>query len=784
MKRPLFWASCCMIIGTLVAFSQSYVLIGAVIVFSLIMGGIVLTVRSVPRIAILIPAGAILGLSTCLLFMRAEKQNTEALFAMRTVSCTVTEVKETSFTAVPQEKGVTHWRILVYCSDAEPEIGDIVLVHGPLTGFSIASNDGEWDAAKYYRSNCYIGLADSWEGTGRRVNTLRLRIARLRSFVSSRIDMLYPKETSAIVKAVLYCDKSDLSNELSERYRQLGIAHILAVSGLHVTVFGGFLTAFFLLFLKRAHAEAVSAILLFGYGALTGFPVSCARAVFTSLLAALGRVCGRTPDRLSNTMLCAAVFLLCKPVFILQQGFLLSFYCAFVLIRLSVEKERDKNGSDGKSAETVGSEKENKSAVSAVRLKIGEALRTGIRLSLFLLPLQATLFYTISPFTPFLNVIILPALGILLPAAAVGIAVSLPTLLFGKFLSGLSHYGFAAIDRLSEFLRTIPCSVITCGSPGIINLVCFAIVFCCIELLRRKRAKYAVGISMLAFLCFLPIRSGNMIIYNLSVGQGDCCVVVRGTACVVIDCGSTSKKDVGEKVLLPFLRYHGIEKPDLVILSHTDADHVNGVAELLEDEWADVTVAVPIIEKMYANSSMERVYGRNTNETDSRIRYLSEGDGISVKCGILYGGRLTIASLFPDGGSTEEEATDRNANSLVVRISDGQYNALFTGDCDSDALAAIAASYPKELTNCDYLKVAHHGSVYSAEPSFYEILHPAVAVVSVGSNSYGHPSPVTLDMIRGTGASVYVTKTDGQVTTEFARNGIQVTTFLIAFYGK
>ena len=788
MKRPLFWASLGSIAGTLAVLSEIRALAVSVIALSLVAVIVLIVGRTVPRIIIALPVGTLLGVFLCLLYLRRERNCTELLFAMREIRCIVTEVKETSFTAVPEADSCSGFRILVYAREGVPEIGDRVTVEGPLQDLPVASNEGEWDAASYYRSHRYLGTASAWRLNGHGELSLRMRFYRLREAFSARIDMLYPKDTAALVKAVLYCEKSELDQEVSKRFRQLGIAHILAVSGLHVSVFGGFLTAVFLLVFRRPHAEAASAVVLFGYGAITGFPVSCARAVFMALLAGLGRICGRTPDRLTNITFTAALFLLCRPVLILQQGFVLSFACACIMLRISVEhknEKKKKNEKNEKNENLFGK------AVDSCR----RAVRAGIRLAFFLLPLQTTLFFTVSPFAPILNAIVLPLMGFLLPAAALSVGASFVWVLLGRLAAGMPHYGFSLIDGVSRFLRMIPCSVIVAGKPRMWNYMAYAAVFVCVTFLRRKHMRIATVISALAFLCFLPIRSNEMRICNLSVGQGDCCVILRGRACVVIDCGAQGKTTVGERILQPFLLYHGFEKPTLVIISHTDSDHVNGLTELLQGEWNDVVVALPITEQDGEYASMlsaatvpHNAYSETSvkesevgeemmnNIEPGRVRFLSDGDTIHVSCG-MFTDDMIITALHPVNGSTSN-VFDKNEESLVVSVSDGRYTALFTGDCGKETLAGIVLRNALVAAGCDYLKVAHHGSVHSAEPSFYEVVHPAVAVISVGANNYGHPSPKTIEMVRETGAAAYVTRSEGQVTTRFGRKGIFVTTFL------
>jgi|GEM_PF-1326072 DNA internalization-related competence protein ComEC/Rec2 len=743
MKRPLFWASLCSIAGTLCTFSQSRVLLVSSIALSLLTGGIILAVRPIPRIAIALPIGFAFGACSCAVYFSAERACAEACFAAPLIECTVMDKKETSFTATPDLKEYRRFRILVYCDEDSPVIGEKILVEGPLEAIAKATNEGEWDALTYYRSNGYIGSAYSWKSTGRTELSFSARIAYARERISEQIELVYPKETAAMVKAVLYCEKSDLDSDVKTRYRRLGIAHILAVSGLHISIFGGFLTSLFLLVMRRSRAETASAAVLFLYGALTGFPVSCTRAIYGFLLSGIGRMFGRTPDKLTCTTVTAALFLVFRPVWILQQGFILSFYCAYVL--LYTAHRREESNDDNVS----------------VKRKVLEALVAGVRFSFFLMPVQATMFYTVSPMAPLLNALVLPMMELLLPGAALAVSLSAVWLALGRLTAGVSYFGFLMIDIITKCLDKLSFSVLVTGKPGIINYVLYLVIAVVIVLLGKKKRREVYAVAALAFLCFLPIRNQNMRIFNLNVGQGDCCVIIRGNACVVIDCGSSGKNNVGERILRPFLHYHGFEKPDLVLLSHKDSDHTNGVSDLLRGEWSDVSVALPATE-------------RNSNFANGmKAIYLSEGAAVKVPCG-LRARELVITVLHPEVTSAEDNAND---NSLVVAVSDGVYDALFTGDCGGEVLADIAKRHGDILMSCDYLKIAHHGSVYSAEPSFYEAMRLTVAVVSAGVNNYGHPSGMTIAMAREAGAEVFVTKECGQVTTEFGNGRIKVKTF-------
>ena len=147
MKRPLFWASLCAIAGTLVAFSEMRILTVPVIVLSLLAVIFVFVGRTVSRIVIVLPIGALLGVFLCLMYLQKERNCTEQLFAMREIRCIVTEVNRESFTVMPEENPYGSFRIFVYSREELPGVGDRVAVEGPLANLPVASNEGEWDAA-------------------------------------------------------------------------------------------------------------------------------------------------------------------------------------------------------------------------------------------------------------------------------------------------------------------------------------------------------------------------------------------------------------------------------------------------------------------------------------------------------------------------------------------------------------------------------------------------------------------------------------------------------------
>jgi len=595
---------------------------------------------------------------------------------------------------------------------------------------------------------------------GTRDTGIRVFAADLRRKTGELIQELYPEESAVFVRSILCGDRDGLDREVYAEYRDLGIAHILAVSGMHVAALGGALLLVFGLFLRRAHARLAASAVLLLYGVLTGFPISCVRAVLFFVFVSLGTAFRRTTDRLTAITFLAALITARSPTVWLQTGFILSFACAYAIWflqegrvavwRLLRSGKKSDSGTEGR--ESPG--------------RIRKALRYSVFLQLLLLPLQAALFFRVSPPSAIVNAVVIPLFGTAFVFMASGVLLGAVWIPLGRFVSGTAHWVLVTVKLTARFLREVPGTVLVTGRPGWIQYMAYVLLCVLVGYLALRRRRGACLLAAFGFVCFLPIRSGDMRIANLSVGQGDCSVIQKGGTCLVIDCGSTSRKGVGRAVLKPYLEYHGCAKPDAVWITHTDADHVNGIGELLTDEWRDVPVYCPPQETESEFCQTLRAAGC------SNIRALSAGQRLTISCGPGQG-KITVTALWPDDGPAfaAEEQTDRNRNGLVLHVADQYAEAVFAADADAEVLLSVLERYGELVRGCDYLKVAHHGSAHSLCPQWYAALSARVAVISVGRNTYGHPSKSVVEALESEGSEVYITRERGQVTTVASRRG-------------
>ncbi len=242
--------------------------------------------------------------------------------------------------------------------------------------------------------------------------------------------------------------------------------------------------------------------------------------------------------------------------------------------------------------------------------------------------------------------------------------------------------------------------------------------------------------------------------YFFNVGQADCALIRTEDATVLIDTGNAPED--GDADLVRMLRKAGVEKIDLLVLTHPHADHIGGVASVFESFF----VSACLFPELYAGTDVFAGVLRVIDESGCRVIKAERGASQEV-------GSLRLDVLAPPVAVMG----DLNEASAVLRVSYADTVALFMGDATDETEAALVMLYGGAL-NADILKVSHHGSGNSSVPTFLSAVSPSYAVISCGEgNSYGFPDAGVLRRLEGVGATVYRTDTDGTVTISAHRDG-------------
>lgn len=592
----------------------------------------------------------------------------------------------------------------------------------------------------------------------------------------NRCEKIYPDAEASILEAMLFGEKRELSGDIKELYQAAGISHVLVISGLHISLLA--LTVAGIL-RRLGFPMPVWVILsvgvLAGYGILIGQPTTAVRALLMFFVLQGARLLGRSYDLLSALAFAGILMLLDNPDLILDGGCRLSF-CAVIgvgwyvseknkIFRSIGEKEKRKNRGKGGKGSSAGA--------------ILENIRAGWYLWLFTLPVMLDTFYQVSVVGILWNLVAIPLLPVIIASGGLGVVLAGWNIFLGS-LAGSPAYGMLQLyQEIGNISEKLPVGMWTPGQPSkpVIAgyyLVIFLLVLVEKQLIKREKRwkirKIFPGMELCSMLLLLllmahPWQQREKITF-LDVGQGDASLLQSGGQTLLLDGGSTSQKNVGTYVILPYIKQQGISCLEAVVLTHTDQDHINGVTEVLEEGkkgWLTV-------------KNLMYPYWMEGTEQGKQLKKLAEEAGASCRK-IRAGDRLTIGKaeavvLYP---KEQEKIAEPNAGSLVLFWKWEGVRAMFTGDLPEEKERELLQNLPA----CEILQVGHHGSATSTCREFLEQVQPSLAVISCAmKNRYGHPSPDTVDRLKKTGCEIRYTMKSGAITIRKRGREILVTEYL------
>lgn len=592
----------------------------------------------------------------------------------------------------------------------------------------------------------------------------------------NRCEKIYPDEEAGILEAMLFGEKSELSGDIKELYQAAGISHVLVISGLHISLLALAVAGV----LRRLGFPMpvwviLSVGVLAGYGILIGQPTTAVRALLMFFVLQGARLLGRSYDLLSALAFAGILMLLDNPDLILDGGCRLSF-CAVIgvgwyvseknkIFRSIGEKEKRKNRGKGGKGSNAGA--------------ILENIRAGWYLWLFTLPVMLDTFYQVSVVGILWNLVAIPLLPVIIASGGLGVVLAGWNIFLGS-LAGSPAYGMLQLyQEIGNISEKLPVGMWTPGQPSkpVIAgyyLVIFLLVLVEKQLIKREKRwkirKIFPGMELCSMLLLLllmahPWQQREKITF-LDVGQGDASLLQSGGQTLLLDGGSTSQKNVGTYVILPYIKQQGISCLEAIVLTHTDQDHINGVTEVLEEGkkgWLTV-------------KNLMYPYWMEGTEQGKQLKKLAEEAGASCRK-IRAGDRLTIGKaeavvLYP---KEQEKIAEPNAGSLVLFWKWEGVRAMFTGDLPEEKERELLQNLPA----CEILQVGHHGSATSTCREFLEQVQPSLAVISCAmKNRYGHPSPDTVDRLKKTGCEIRYTMRSGAITIRKRGREILVTEYL------
>ena len=565
--------------------------------------------------------------------------------------------------------------------------------------------------------------------------------AMLAERLRAAIRAAFPSDTAGFIQALLLGDKTELSYEDKNDLAIAGIYHAVAVSGMHISILLGMI----LLLCGGNHrlAAALGLPAAAFFIVMTGAPASAVRAGVMQALVLCAPLVRREND--PPTTICAALLVLLaqNPLALLNVGLQLSFASTAGIVFFAGGLYRSLSEN-----RLLSRLLRPKNVLSSLLRAMLTALCCTISSMVFALPITALQFGTVSLAAPVVNVLALWMLSIVfcgglltallalaLPAAA-GVcawALSWPVRLVLLIVRGAAKLPFAALYLENGYL--IAAAVFLYGLALLLALRPRAVRFWQAAAAALLVTACCMGLSCADYA--LPDTSFSM----LDVGQGQCLVSRSGKSVSVIDCGG--QEDASGETAARFLLARGVTQVDRLILTHFDADHCNGVRQLLRR----VRVKTLYVPELSPENGLRTKLLFAAAQAGTEIRFVT--DDLTLPDGIR---------IFAPTGSAEEP----NAGLCVLAACE-KYDILMTGDLSEQAEYRLLSTH--DLPHAAVLVAGHHGAAASTSEALLRAVKPKAVLISVGAdNRFGHPADETLRRIAKAGAAVYRTDLSGTIT--------------------
>ena len=712
--------------------------------------------------------------------------------------------------------------VLAYASSDEFSIGQILVITGTISLFEPAANEGGFDVRSYYQSQkidfgVWVDTVEAVHGTGNRYSNFLMKVRKRLSESIAGCQGI-----DGILSAMLLGEKSQLDEEIKSLYRLAGIGHILAISGLHVTMLGiGLYRLLRRCGVRYASCAVFVSFVMLSYGWMTGGSMSTCRAVGMLLVYLLADVLGRGYDMLSALGLVVIVLLWDNPFLIHYAGFWLSVVAVlgvgvtgpvlvgwsncfhehssilyegtgigekaferYAIGRKAAERKRDKSrefGKDEVRKTTVRRRRE-----KSWKDKCRESLLMGLGIQITMLPLVALYYYELPIYALFLNSVVLMFVKYVVGVGGVAAVAGVWYLGLGTILMQPCNWILGLYQWACELTLLLPGARVITGCPAKWQIVLYYImlgIFLWVlarrtEVLRKQRdakqellkergsdkktdrAVVAVHrkIEMFWVALWLILMISVILFHPLEKGEVDILDVGQGDGSYVCTANGTTMFIDGGSLDVP-------DVGDNRILPFLKYKGVKGidywfVSHTDQDHISGLT---EVLESGYPVRHLVFAAAVRENEKTVELAGVAQEAGTKVvymQAGdVLVAGSARLRCLYPTAG---EQREDINELSLVLRLEEDGSSCLFTGDISSEVekeLLAIGA-----IEEVDFLKAAHHGSKYSNSYEFLQALQPKIVSISCGENNrYGHPGEETLERLNQVDSKILRTDQNGEI---------------------
>jgi competence protein ComEC len=544
-----------------------------------------------------------------------------------------------------------------------------------------------------------------------------------------------------------------ISGDVLRAFSDAGVIHVLAVSGLHVGIIYGAAWKLINFFdVSKLTSFLVGSSVVVFYCFVAGMPPSAVRASIMIWITLLGGVVGRRGDPINSLSLAAIVILTINPTNLFSIGFQLSFAATLGII-LFYEQF--------------------KQMFLPLPGFVRDVMAVVISAQLIVLPVSAYYFNRISLIGFLANLIIVPIASLALVIGFIGGFVGLILPLLGKPIFYIDGMLLAIIQKTSIFFAQLPFSSVVIPSFPVVFIIIY--YFLLLVIFGRfktfnKLEKYktsAIAVLMLLFVIAIFPKHNGLEVTFIDVGQGDSILIhTPNKKTVLIDGGGMppfykGDFDIGRDVVQPFLQFRGIRSIQVLVFSHFDSDHSEGLLSILENMRVDTVV--------YGIADQGEIYEQMVEIIKNKgIRAVQAAKGDEFIIGDV------LFEILSPPKSGIPGATD-NDNSLVLKMTYKDFSFLFTGDLEHAGEVEILSSGLDIRSSV--LKVGHHGSSSSTSADFLGRVKPAFAVISAGcDNSFGHPSQQVVELLNHNDVQIFRTDVHGGITFKVTEKDVKIFT--------
>ncbi len=654
------------------------------------------------------------------------------------------ELLNANFPRFPKQRMRVEWPITISVN-----VGEVWQLQIKPKPIASTLNQGGFNRQRYYLSQHIIG-------TGKVVAAKQLASGdQLRTQLRQKLtDAVSSQSNGDLMLALMIGDKQYISAEHWQGLRHSGTGHLIAISGLHLSVLALWSLFVCRFLLVRLHASqtlfnlkfaAIIALLLcLFYAYLAGFALPTQRALIMLSLVILLSFLRRFSTSFERLLWALFIVLVIDPLSTMSAGFWLSFGALGIILSFMQQLDRK--------AKELGN-----SFTGSLKQKAALFWSLQWRLSLLLGALQMLLFGGIAPYALLFNLLFVPWFSlVVIPLTFVAMLLSCLGVT-SQWLLTLVNGAITPLTWSFSQLESLPFTWIAISAEFSLAGLFLLLAFFFVRLVSRSIWRYLALVFILpsALLMASPLirdSERDWQLHLLDVGQGLSAVIEKQGKVFIYDTGSAfGEFSYAQRVIIPFLQHQGIHQVDYLVLSHADNDHAGGAAVLFKQ------------------------YPKLQVITDINMAMLEPQSIISCRPKQFEWQDLTITILGPSVSS------QGNNGSCVVQVSDAHYQVLLPGDIEADAEHALIAQYgegKESVLNSHVLLAPHHGSNTSSSRAFVKAVAPQFVFYPAGlHNRYRFPKSAVVERYHEINAEQYMVGRNGQLSVNFEQNGIEINSF-------